>query len=102
MLFRSVMSETFETGLARLFSGDVNAPSQTATAPLPVAADTTLRTAPPAAAPSVSPATAQLIREADNHYQRAISAQRAGDWATYGQEIQRLGEILRRLNTGGR
>ena len=92
---RVVMSETFETGLARLFSGDVNsnAPSP-ATATLPAAADTALR-GPPAE-------TAQMIREADNHYQRAISAQRAGDWATYGQEIQRLGEILRRLNAGGR
>jgi uncharacterized membrane protein (UPF0182 family) len=99
---RVVMSETFETGLARLFSGDVNAPSPAATAILPAAADTALRPVPAAPTAAVSAATAQLIREADNHYQRAISAQRAGDWATYGQEIQRLGEILRRLSAGGR
>jgi uncharacterized membrane protein (UPF0182 family) len=99
---RVVMSETFETGLARLFSGDVNAPSQVATATSPAVTDTTRRPAPTTATPAASAETAQMIREADNHYQRAISAQRAGDWATYGQEIQRLGEILRRLSAGGR
>jgi uncharacterized membrane protein (UPF0182 family) len=97
---RVVMSETFETGLARLFSGDVNAPSPVATATTPAAADSSARPSPSAPTGPVSAATAQLIREADNHYQRAISAQRAGDWATYGQEIQRLGEILRRLSAG--
>jgi len=99
---RVVMSETFETGLARLFSGDVNAPSPVAPATSPAAGDTASRPVPAAGTPAVSAATAQLIREADNHYQRAISAQRTGDWATYGQEIQRLGEILRRLSAGGR
>ena len=100
---RVVMSETFETGLARLFSGDVGAPAQTATG-TQLAADTSGVTAPSKAAGTV-PATApntQLLREAQDHYQRAISAQRQGDWTTYGQEIQRLGEILRRLNSGQR
>jgi uncharacterized membrane protein (UPF0182 family) len=45
-------------------------------------------------------ANAALLREADNHYQRAMSAQRAGDWATYGREIQLLGDVIRRLNSG--
>ena len=30
-------------------------------------------------------------------YQRAIDAQRAGDWARYGEEIKRLGEILEKM-----
>ena len=97
-----VMSETFETGLARLFSGDINAPSQIVSATAPIAADTALRGAPQAITPAPSAETAQLIREADDHYQRALSAQRAGEWATYGQEIQKLGEVLRRLNAGRR
>jgi uncharacterized membrane protein (UPF0182 family) len=98
-----VMSETFETGLARLFSGDINAPSQIANATSsPIAADTALPalSAPVTSQPSAE--TAQLIREADDHYQRALSAQRAGEWATYGQEIQKLGEVLRRLNASRR
>jgi uncharacterized membrane protein (UPF0182 family) len=31
-----------------------------------------------------------------------MAAQRQGDWTTYGQEIQRLGDVLRRLNAGSR
>jgi uncharacterized membrane protein (UPF0182 family) len=38
-----------------------------------------------------------LPSEAQATYQRAIAAQRAGDWATYGTEITRLGQILERL-----
>ena len=99
---RVVMSETFETGLARLFSGEIGAPSQTAAAVTAAVADTALRAAPAPGTQIQPSASGQLIREADDHYQRAISAQRAGDWATYGQEIQRLGEVLRRLNAGRR
>jgi uncharacterized membrane protein (UPF0182 family) len=36
--------------------------------------------------------------EAQQHYQRALEAQRAGDWARYGEEIRLLGEALKRLN----
>ncbi len=36
--------------------------------------------------------------EAQQHYQRALEAQRAGDWARYGEEIRLLGETLKRLN----
>jgi len=36
--------------------------------------------------------------EAQQHYQRALEAQRAGDWARYGEEIRLLGESLKRLN----
>jgi uncharacterized membrane protein (UPF0182 family) len=99
---RVVMSETFETGLARLFSGDINAPSQIVNATSPVSADTAMRAVPQAVTPAPSAEIAPLIREADDHYQRALSAQRAGEWATYGQEIQKLGEVLRRLNAGRR
>jgi uncharacterized membrane protein (UPF0182 family) len=99
---RVVMSETFETGLAQLFRGDVGVQSQVATSALPAAADSGGR----AAAATVSGATAtpsgQLLAEAQDHYQRAMSAQRQGDWTTYGQEIQRLGDVLRRLNAGSR
>lgn len=91
-----VMSETFESSLARLFNGEINTQTQIASA----AADTSSKS-PSAAAPSatVQPQgpNADLIREADDHYQRAISAQRSGDWATYGAEIKRLGEVIQRL-----
>jgi uncharacterized membrane protein (UPF0182 family) len=46
---------------------------------------------------SVAPTPASTISEAQQHYDRAISAQRAGDWAAYGREIKALGEVLARL-----
>ena len=35
--------------------------------------------------------------EAGQGYQPAIEAQRDGDWARYGEELRRLGEVLERL-----
>ncbi len=75
-----------------------------AAAPLPAGA-TTAPAAPPgvAAVPTTLPPAiavlppAALTAEAHATYQRAIAAQRAGDWATYGTEIARLGQILERL-----
>ena len=40
---------------------------------------------------------ADLARQAAELYQRAIAAQRAGDWAGYGEHVSRLGEVLRQL-----
>jgi uncharacterized membrane protein (UPF0182 family) len=38
-----------------------------------------------------------LITQAQQHYDRAIAAQRAGDWPAYGREIDQLGTILKQL-----
>jgi uncharacterized membrane protein (UPF0182 family) len=77
-----------------------------AVAPLPAGAAPAPVTPPAGAAASTSvpPAIAALppaalTAEAQATYQRAIAAQRAGDWATYGAEIARLGQILERLAT---
>jgi uncharacterized membrane protein (UPF0182 family) len=43
---------------------------------------------------------AALLQEAQQHYDRAITAQRAGDWATYGREIEELGKVLKQLRVG--
>jgi uncharacterized membrane protein (UPF0182 family) len=39
-----------------------------------------------------------LVSEALEHYLRAVKAQREGNWAKYGSEIQRVGEILKQMN----
>ena len=39
----------------------------------------------------------RLAQEAREVYERALEAQRAGDWAKYGEEIKRLGEILEKM-----
>ena len=85
-----VMEETLEAGLARMFSG--------AASPAAVAAEP---------APAVQPGggrAADLSRQAVELYQSAVAAQRAGDWARYGAEFERLGEVLRQLQAslGGR
>jgi uncharacterized membrane protein (UPF0182 family) len=91
-----VMERTLEAGLARLF-GVAAPPAQAAAAALEegtapaTPADTTA-----APAPGV-PAMPELA-EARATYERAIAAQKAGDWAKYGEEIRRLGEILDRLS----
>jgi uncharacterized membrane protein (UPF0182 family) len=61
----------------------------------PVRAAAVAGTAPDSAA-AAGPATG-LLQQAQQHYDRAIAAQRAGDWATYGREIDQLGVVLRQL-----
>src|SRR5205809_1478828 len=82
-LNRVVMEETLEAGLARLFGGGVES--------APVAA------APGGAARPGDARAADLARQAPDLYPRAVEAQRAGDWARYGEQLTRLGEVLRQL-----
>jgi uncharacterized membrane protein (UPF0182 family) len=120
-----VMDRSLDAALARLFSPEAvrarraqpqDAAMVTADAavPVPGAAVTgepgapgaagTLRAAPATPAPATPLPAAiaalpapQLAAEAQATYQRAIEAQRAGDWAKYGAEIGRLGQILEQL-----
>ena len=41
---------------------------------------------------------ASLAVQAREHYQRAMQAQRDGNWALYGEEIRLLGETLREMS----
>jgi uncharacterized protein len=93
---RVVMEETLDAALARLFGGRP-APAAVPTAVAATAADTT--SAPVAAASPAQEATSrELLVRARAHYDRAIAAQRAGNWAVYGAEIERLGEVLGQLS----
>ena len=94
---RVVMEETLERGLSRLFGGAVEGE------PRPVLPQLSVADGVAATAATTSPAMVDLIRQAQDHYQRAIDAQRNGDWATYGDEIEELGGLVRRLRElGGR
>jgi len=88
-----VMEPTLDAALARLFGGS----GQAAQPP----GDQTTRTAPASpSAPAAPPLPADLssiVGEARTHYDRAIEAQRAGDWAKYGEELRLLGDTLKRL-----
>ena len=100
-----VMETTLENALDRLFGSgagaalhrqvDVKAgaaPPAETVGPVP---------APGAAAPPAAPAQAdtlgRLAAEARTHYERAIQAQRDGNWGLYGEELKRLGDVLRRM-----
>lgn len=90
-----VMEETLDAALERIFPADGRRPPPTAT---PDAAPQEGQ--PPATAPLEGGAAADvaiLATQARAHYQRALEAQRAGNWALYGEEIKKLGEILERM-----
>jgi hypothetical protein len=93
-----VMEPTLDEGLARLF-GEPGGRK----APVALASNTGTQEQPqrgmdPEGQPPAPDATvAALASQARAHYDRALAAQRAGDWATYGDEIRRLGEVLARM-----
>ena len=103
---RVVMGETLEEGLNALFGAGAAAQTRTAVQDSVSALATQeppvvgggIAPAPPAAAPSG--AVSDLLRQAQTHYDRAIAAQRAGNWADYGREIDLLGATLRALRAG--
>ena len=55
------------------------------------------KTAPPPPPSAASPEITDLAAQARSHYDRAIQAQRDGNWALYGDELKALGEVLQRM-----
>ncbi len=81
-----VMEDTLDGALDRLFSGERS--GALTAAPKPI------EKAEPEAFPGDA---AALVAQAREIYDRAMRAQREGNWAQYGEEIKRLGEILEKL-----
>jgi len=90
------MQETLEEGLAELFGGKVppSSPSTSTAAP-----STTPAPAAAAAPSSANAGLAALASEAQSHYERAVAAQKSGDWAAYGEELRQLGRVLERMRS---
>jgi len=91
-----VMEASLDAALSRIFGGAIStASAQTAAPGAPEAAP------PPGATPGQAPRSAAdlqpLIQEANQHYERAQQLLRQGDWAGYGEEIKKLGEVLKRM-----
>ena len=92
-----VMEETLDQALGRLF-GSRQGPAPGALPAGAVVAELDVPQPTDAAAQVTAPANAEpLAAQASEHYRRALQAQRDGNWALYGQEIDRLGEVLDRL-----
>jgi uncharacterized membrane protein (UPF0182 family) len=90
---RIAMEETLEASIAQVFKGEIPLPER-AVAPPPVSA---------AASAAVTPANnADLLRQARDAYDRAIQAQRQGDWAKYGEELKKLGAILGNIKSNSK
>ncbi|HEX2462914.1 MAG TPA: UPF0182 family protein, partial [Vicinamibacterales bacterium] len=91
-----VMEQTLEEGLTRLFGGKV---------PQEPDAELVRGPSPPVpGAPVISPPSTDgpsdlrgLAARAREHYERAVEAQRRGDWTTYGEELKLLGEALEQM-----
>jgi len=86
-----VMEDTLDAALSKIFSGAVTT-SEVAPAAAGAGGPAPVKTQ---GAPAVD--IQSLIREANQHYQRALELQRQGDWAGYGAEVKKLGEVLNRL-----
>ena len=90
-----VMAETLDLAIDRIF-GEGSAPRSTQAAPAS-AAQPRPAVAPTPGMPAPPPASAVAAR-ARQHYDRAMQAQRDGDWALYGEEIRLLGAALQEMS----
>ncbi len=96
---RIAMRETLQEALVALLAvdpieGEIVAPEEV---PVETVEEDEVPNATPNA-PLPSDATVeQLIRSANIHFEAAEEAQRAGDWAVYGTELEALNADLRRL-----
>lgn len=89
------MEPTLEDSIGRIFDTSLPAPlgsSDTGGAPPP---------APETASQKVPSGTPGLSRQARDAYDRAVQAQRQGNWARYGEELKRLGSILEQMGRAG-
>ena len=94
---RIVMDRTLDAALAQLFEGARPSVAATATPGGPQATSASAPKAPGPGTAGPNGAAGSLAEQARQTYERALEAQRAGDWARYGEEIARLGDLLARL-----
>jgi len=87
---RVAMAETLDAALSALIGGAPPVTSQTL-----AAADSA--NAPRAAATGANATTQSLTASALDHYEKARAAQRADNWAAYGEEMRKLGDVLKQL-----
>jgi uncharacterized membrane protein (UPF0182 family) len=87
---RVAMAETLDAALAALISG-----APVATSPTIAASDSAK--AAPVSATGANATTQSLTASALDHYEKARAAQRADNWAAYGDEMRKLGDVLKQL-----
>ncbi len=95
---RVVMGETLDQALDAMFGN--GAPAPVTQAPADTSGQGELSAAAGAPTPALGAGAAALLQQAQDHYDRAIAAQRAGNWAEYGRQIDALGAVIRQLKAG--
>ena len=86
-----VMEATLDAALSRIFGGAVESARGQNVAAAPAGAVTPQ--VPAAAGADVQ----SLVQEASQHFERAQQLLKQGDWSGYGEEMKKVGEILKRL-----
>jgi uncharacterized membrane protein (UPF0182 family) len=103
---RVIMAETLEEGLNALFGSGAAAQTrisaQDSLSALGIEPSVVAGAAAPTTGAAPSGAVSDLLQQAQTHYDRAIAAQRAGNWAEYGREIDQLGATIRALRAAKR
>jgi uncharacterized membrane protein (UPF0182 family) len=103
---RVIMGETLEEGLNALFGSGAAAQTRTnvrdSLSALGIEPSVVGGGAVPPTGSAPSGAVGDLLQQAQTHYDRAITAQRAGNWAEYGREIEQLGATIRALRAAKR
>jgi hypothetical protein len=82
-----VMEPSLEGALNAIFAGNTGVTAEAAGA-APTTASASAR---------VPASIENLIRQANQHYEAAQQDLRQGNWSGYGQEMQKLGEILKQM-----
>jgi len=93
-----VMEETLDQALERLFGdGSISPRPVVPTSLVAETPDTGDSVNSLAVATPQGSSYSELAGQAQDHYSRALDAQRQGNWSQYGEEIEQLGEVLEEL-----
>ena len=90
---RIIMRETLSEALADLFElppGEIVAVEDEGD-------DAETAVTPPVTTPNIDLTVEELIQSANSHFEAAEAAQKDGDWATYGAELDALKQVLEQL-----
>jgi uncharacterized membrane protein (UPF0182 family) len=89
---RVAMAETLDAALSALIGG-----ATSATTTRLAAADSANAPVAAATTGNATATTQSLAARALDHYEKARAAQRSDNWAAYGEEMRKLGDVLRQL-----
>jgi uncharacterized membrane protein (UPF0182 family) len=97
-----VMEPSLREAIDALFPAGVPEPSAEPDKPAPAPSAAASAGDTPAEEERATDTSRSLEQRALHHFERAVSAQRAGDWASYGEQLREMEAVLRDMQPGGR